>query len=458
MQKWCFLCLLGFNLLTPPWLFGQDVKLYSNQILFKDTQTNQAVLIGSDSILYKGLPLKKTKYNHTAYPGKITDYSNVFHIKGKTYLTHSSCGAVLEYRNDSIVRIDNSFLHQNQISATSFVYNNEIYYFGGYGLFTFKNILTRYDFKLNEWLEVQTHNEPPAERSSAIGIKIKNDFYVFGGITKDSSNVEERKKITDLIVWRLHLPTMKWNKIGTHVPLTFNELQTAKFIANTNLYLINDANTYEINILSNQIKKYKNKTGATPKNLFFDAASNKLTYLHFQSKNDSYILLQTELSNFLGKSIKEQTFISYTKSYFTLCAVLIGFVLLGLVFLGWKYIATKTNTFNGIEFNSTTKEFLCKGKIINSLESNEFKILSYFMSHMDTYIPLNELNNLLENTTQQETMAAIIKRRDAAMNGLALKLHLITGKETTDFLIEQKSTADKRIKEIMFLSKYIRIR
>jgi hypothetical protein len=77
---------------------------------------------------------------------------------------------------------------------------------------------------------------------------------------------------------------------------------------------------------------------------------------------------------------------------------------------------------------------------------------------MDTYIPLNELNNLLENTTQQETMAAIIKRRDAAMNGLALKLHLITGKETTDFLIEQKSTADKRIKEIMFLSKYIRIR
>ena len=123
-------------------LVAQDFQINEDCLLFREAKTNQSILIIEDSILLNVKSQKKTKLKHTFYPDKLIHYKN-FNIKDKTYLVHDGCGPVLEYRNDSIVRIDHSFLHQNQCAAVSFVYNNEIYFFGGYGLFTYKNILTR---------------------------------------------------------------------------------------------------------------------------------------------------------------------------------------------------------------------------------------------------------------------------------------------------------------------------
>ena len=87
----------------------------------------------------------------------ISDFNHVYQTSEGTYFVHSGGGAVLFYDGTSLERVDDSFYHQNQYGGKSFVYENQIYLFGGQGLFTAKNILTRYDKQLREWISINQH-------------------------------------------------------------------------------------------------------------------------------------------------------------------------------------------------------------------------------------------------------------------------------------------------------------
>lgn len=193
MRHFLFLLILiGF---LPIDSSAQKLEFNGDFLLFREAKTKQPVLIIDDSLIYKGNDMKRIAFKHTEYPAKLEEYK-FFNIGKKTYLVHEGCGPVLEYRNDSIVRIDNSFLHRNQFGATRFVYNNEIYFYGGYGLFTFKNILTKYDFQTREWIEVRTFSKTSMDtRESAFSFVKNSELYVFGGITNDEKKNSTWKKI-----------------------------------------------------------------------------------------------------------------------------------------------------------------------------------------------------------------------------------------------------------------------
>ena len=123
-------------------VFAQSSFFRQKPLLFFDKKSNQIIIIDDDSIIYKKNSNVKILLKHTVYPEKLNQYLP-FNIDNKTFFVHEGCGVVLEYRNDSIVRVDKSFLHNNQFNAAKFIYNKEIYYFGGYGLFTSKNILIK---------------------------------------------------------------------------------------------------------------------------------------------------------------------------------------------------------------------------------------------------------------------------------------------------------------------------
>ena len=114
--------------------FAQNLEFDGSFILFREAKTKEPVLIINDSLLYKGMKPIKLPFKFSDYPEKLQQYIP-FNIKDKTYLVHSGCGPVLEFRNDSIVRINDAYLQRNQYGAVHFVYKNEIYFFGGYGFF-----------------------------------------------------------------------------------------------------------------------------------------------------------------------------------------------------------------------------------------------------------------------------------------------------------------------------------
>lgn len=133
--------LLLFVLLTVSVLSSQTIPYTDDICFFQDAKTGKPITIVNDSLVYKGELKNPSVLKHSEYPGNIKDYTYHFNINKQTYLVHVGSGPVLEYRNDSIVRIDNSFLHKNQYDASPFIYKEQICLFGGYGMFTDKNII-----------------------------------------------------------------------------------------------------------------------------------------------------------------------------------------------------------------------------------------------------------------------------------------------------------------------------
>ncbi len=349
------LLLLLFFCLTPFTTKAQKFEFNGEFLLFREAKTKQPVLIINDSLAYKGNAMKRIAFKHTDYPAKLQEYK-FFNIGTKTYLVHEGCGPVLEYRNDSIVRIDNSFLHRNQYHAIRFVYNKEIYFYGGYGLFTFKNILTKYDFQAKEWIEVGTYSKTPMEtREGAFSYLINKDLYIFGGNTKDENKIPCGKQL-DTTIWKLHLPTMRWSCKGN---INLDYKRTRLFDQNQEkLYLI----TNQFNVIDPEKNTLKN----------FEIKFFSSIFSYYLEGNNIICVVQDEIrrtkklsiipiNSFKGRQLSISEFITPLPDdnniIFLLFSIIIILCLI-LLLIFRKKIKNKLKPFNGILYNLQKELFL----------------------------------------------------------------------------------------------------
>ena len=79
------------------------------------------------------------KSNELSFGDFLSYYRPVSLNNGRILFCHHGVGTVYELRNDTILRIDRSFNHRNQYNSAIFGYENNLYAFGGYGLFLTKN-------------------------------------------------------------------------------------------------------------------------------------------------------------------------------------------------------------------------------------------------------------------------------------------------------------------------------
>jgi hypothetical protein len=438
--------LLIFTLLFSVSIFSQTWNYNDRISLFIEAKSQKTIVFINDSLFYKNG--KRFQLNMTPFPGKLNEYL-ALNIAEKTYLVHSGCGPVLEFRNDSIVRIDNSYLHNNQFGSTPFIYNKQIHYFGGYGLFTYKNIITRFDFKNGEWNQEQTHGEEfPEARCCEVFSYRKNDqLYIFGGIANDPKNIREVNDVAPFL-WKLDLPTMTWKKMGTYnsklVSSEYNSIQVKN-----KLYLFHEI-LLEVDLEQNTVNKYDYSNHIVPKAML---AKNDTIYGIFENNKRKINFSKKTIEEIKGKYLGSEPFIlsyegiNYKK--YGLGGIFILFILVALIILYKKKFRKATNT--KIILNRKTNHFEFKQKKITSFEENEKKILYFLLEHPNEYVSLNTLNELFENAKQTETVTAVIKRRELAVNGLIAKVALITDIPESDLLLERKNSEDKRLKDILLL-------
>jgi hypothetical protein len=441
--------------------FAQNDKFKGETFLFQDSKTNDAIVIEHDSVYYKNSPKQFKKLNHSKYPEIISRYIS-HNINGKNYFTHCGCGPVLEWRNDSIVRIDNSFLHQNQFGAATFVYKNEIYYFGGYGLFTYKNILTKYLFKSREWMAIQTFgSEIPSFRRDANHILIGDFLYIMSGWSEDPDSYYFGQKFVDNLVWKLDLKTMKWSKEGYYNKKYDSSDNYLSFQNGSKMYMLSrGANNklLEIDIVNNTIKKYELPSLILPKNVYFDKKTNELVVLHFLSTKASSKIIRLKLNSLLINPIESETFITnpYEKWIYS-------FVLLAIVvFLSYLFYKSKIKNkliqHKSILFDNSSQQLQFKGKLIDAFDTNELKIILHLIHNQSEYIPINSLNNLFEQADLSENYSSITKRRENTLNSIITKLSLITGYNKSEIILYRKNPDDKRMKEIKLKDHFIRVK
>ncbi|MFM1754090.1 MAG: hypothetical protein RLZZ236_1029 [Bacteroidota bacterium] len=436
--------LISTSSYTQTWNYNDRVSL------FIEAKSQNTIVFVNDSLFYKNG--KRFQLKSTPFPGKINDYLPI-NIAKKTFLVHSGCGPVLEFRNDSIIRVDNSYLHNSQFGSTPFIYNKQIYFFGGYGLFTYKNIITRFDFKNGEWNQEQTFGEEfPEARCCEVFSYRKNDqLYIFGGIANDPKKIREVNDVKPFF-WKLDLASMTWKKMGTYnselVSSQYNSIQIKD-----KLYLFNEI-LLEVDFEQNTVKKYDYSNHIVPKAML---VKNDTIYGIFEKNNGKIYFSKKTIQEIKGKYIGSESFIlsyegiDYRK--YGLGGIIILFILIALNILYKKKIKKSPNT--KITFNRKTNEFEFKQKKITSFEENEKKILYFLLEHPNEYVSLNSLNELFENAKQTETVTAIIKRRELAVNGLVAKVALITDLPESSLVLERKNSEDKRLKDILLLPNLI---
>lgn len=443
------LCILFFVSIST---FAQKLEFNESFILFKETKTKLPVLIINDSILYKGLIPKRIQFKHTSYPGILQDYI-ALSIKEKIYLVHRGTGPVLEFRNDSIVRVNDAVMFQNQFQAVHFVYNDEIYFFGGYGLFTTKNILTKYIFKNKDWIEVQTYGEKSQERrSEAYSFRKGDDFYVFGGVSKDVNNIT-MTKLSDNKVWRLHLPTMRWDCVGEYDLNLLKGYINNVIVDSGKLYFLG-AFFQEFNYNTNKLYRHESLNFSEPLSAYVEG--DKIVGV-FKGNPNSFFHVG-DIKDFKAKLILTDDFITPLVGYaYYMTSASISLLVFILAFFLFKnQLIAVFNPFKGIVYNQRKQIFTHKRKLIILFDDQDKKILFYILEHLNQYVSLNELNQLFENNGISETFSATIKRREQAVNTLLIKVSKITGIDEKELILSRKNAEDKRIKDVLLLPKLLK--
>ena len=149
-------------------------------------------------------------------------------LQGITYLLYPGGGQLYSFYRGAVQRIDASFPHRNYHDGHLFSHDNSLYLLGGYGLWTTKKDLLRYDFSSNQWEKEPTLGALPENGVWGISavqtedaIFIINSSYV---ATHDQKNRVNKK------IYRLDLSSKVWTQ-----SFELDE-QTASYLTNRRRY------------------------------------------------------------------------------------------------------------------------------------------------------------------------------------------------------------------------------
>lgn len=348
------------------------------------------------------------------------------------YFVSKGCGEVYHFLDSTFVRLDHSFAHRNQYTGNPFFYNNKLYFFGGYGLFTSKNILTYYSKNRGEWfLEYTDKGQIPSPRSSCFSKITGNHFYLMSGIYH-KNNVGER--VYD--VWSYNLHHKRWKFLGKINP----EICEVFRLSNTNTYSTSRYIVYGSRLFDpfpdkNKLIEYSNDEFARVMDIITDDKGNVL--LAFRDTKGKIELQVTRLTQFLGQPRKTyQLYETNNPTFDYLWILIAGLTICLIALIGFliKKVFRKKNA--------------------NILSDADLEMCSVLQSNGTDGVELSALNHLLDDG--QSNYEALKKRRELKMKDLRIKLNEYSGIPIQEVILEKKSEKDKRIK-LFYLNPLIKL-
>jgi hypothetical protein len=412
--------------------------------LFIDHKKQIPVLVFEDSTMYQGYDFKKSKLTGLFGETPLKDLRAI-KLKGQTYIVDRGCGPVFKFEENTFNRIDKSFRQRNQYGALVFAYNNQIHFYGGYGLFTLKNIVTYYDESVGEWFELTLNSKikpEPTERN--IGLLKDKELYAWQGeIKKDSMFQEAQSPAT---VWKLNVHDKKWVKQGETQKIIesrnsyFNTFQVKDI-----LYLVTSNSIYKVDIFNNKVLRYDFKM-PNIKDCVYDPYTNQLIVMNKNISSNAKNLFFYSLDE-LTKDIasanlfyKPETSKSYT-FYFFGAGLVLGLLIIYNLFF------SKIRRNKKIVYNEK-KNTLVYNKNQIYIDKGSHDLFVFLVKNQNDFVLLDSVNDLFVNQNTQESPITINKRRDIAVKKLIFTLSTFLNKKENEILLERKNIQDKRIKEI----------
>ena len=376
--------------------------------------------------------------------------------------------------NDFLVeRDDLSFTTMNKFGGDVFVYNDDIYHHGGYGLYVTNSTLLKYNKDYNTWDEIVVSNELPTPKgiTNHTSLIWKDDYYIIGGnSTLNQTEIKNKKLI------KYNFKTNSWKSLGT-VSLDFtNNVDIATY--NEYFYVFNDdnglltalnvdkmeVNSYSMinpdqfnngelgndqilficNHLYSRSQPEKSFEGKTEKLLFENNIVN-----YFVANTSTYqasIFKSYEMSDFVDLNSKENLIVfdeRKSRNEFII-PIIIVLVILILNTL-YKNIKKEKDIIIQKLYSFEEGVLKFKNKEI-SLDENSKMILELMNSNEQ--VSSNDVVALLVNNGMSMDYASKIKNK--TIERLNEQFEFITG-STDKFIQTLKSKEDKRIQVIQLI-------
>lgn len=445
-----YLTALTFSSIT----LAQELKFSQKPKLIYDYKLKEAVLFKSDSVVLKTKQKKEVSIYKAAFPGNFSEYLFI-NVGGRNIFVHEGCGPVLEFRKDSLIRLDKSYLHRNQFLGNLFTYQNEIYFLGGYGLFTHKKIVTKFSFENKEWNLVKTNDSNIPTFENCLSKVIGDNLFVFGGSTNESANHN---------LYILNLKTKEWNVYKANVFKNFETVtqnQIGIIEEKNGFYFIDNYKMFYLDLKKNSIKQYKNKLvkhDCPGKFILKDTV-----YGIFNFKTDprySYVFEQYPLKKHINDKndfivIDQIYYEDHTELYSIISVVFILLVITMYLIIRKKYWFISVIYKTPFIYSIKNGKLFYKGKFVAVLNKYDILLLEKQLKHKNNYFALSDLNDLFSDSKLQDTMDVLIKRRETKLNGFIKTIAAVSGLSPEKICAFKKNETDKRIKEIQILPKAI---
>ena len=387
----------------------------------------------------KDLSIKEDLYDFSNI--KITDFIGVS-VNFKYYFLDPQGGAVYLFENNKFKRIDTSYKHRMQIESSVFTYKNEIYKYGGYGFWSNRNFITKFNFETNQWDFVPHFNseELPSGSHKSIVKIVEDDLYVYGGLKVNEFNPDIIENNNE--IWKFNFINKVWKKLGV------NNLQRDNILNNTKIDYGNKSlffdkktsSTSSIDFTNNKVTTYKNSTllnslSPLPISFFY-----KNKFFLFVKENPSSSILVLKIRNkdeISGEMISQKSFYG-NQSVIIILMVIIGSVLILIII--YKIIRGANKKRNKLSVKVKNK-IKFKNKEVD-LDNISFEIVKILVHN--EFVLSKDILPLLKNPHIDYAHSTRIMRDTLFQINFKLKTLI---KSETDVIVIKKSDYDKRIKQ-----------
>ena len=432
---------------------NEKIEISKKSTVFQNKRNN-SFLVFDDSSYYYEFKVSSAKWAKKAYTFRsaisFDNFKNLYtpiaSDNGSIYFVDKGIGEVYKLIDDTLKRIDQSFHHQNQYNGCLFTYKNVIYCFGGYGLFTFKNIFTYFDENLGEWfpLELPLKSAKPDPRSHSLFQLSGDRFILFGGM---QSAFEETKTYED--VWEFNFTQKKWKNLGK-INQQLNPIVSQENSTNL-LHSLprNNTKLYDLNLHKNEFKIYKSIFFSNYHQILKDTTLNTICLVFSTREDSSHVFVLSNENALSTKVLKGAIYLENTTSntYYLLFLILacILVVLFSIFFIYYKKNRTKPDLNQVKFFHKENGLYYFQNKLLEeNFELLEIMLLKKFLEQPAQILELSLTLGIFEfDEASQETAK---KRRENNLKSICEKIAQKSDLSQKDIFIETRNPIDRRIK------------
>lgn len=376
---------------------------------------------------YKTSPL--TYFTNTEYDLK--DFTSI-RVKGIFYFIENVGGKVLKLQQNKLERIDKSFTHKMQVWSSIFQYQGTIYRYGGYGFFSERPFILKFDLQTKEWESINiTSPLQPEGRAENAFLMQGDKLYVVGGTVTDPLDRKVQNQLNDY--WEFSFKEMCWTQKGEHE--LFSEFSHKNFQIDGEIYAITTDQIYTLDPEKNMLKTYKLNNSNVKLNAIYKIGNyNNRIYFVRTNNNDENVLTSVAKTDFYGELVASEV-LHFNKGTFLIELLTVLMALILIFFVGLKF--RKYNTTLLIK----SKEIKYKNTSC-SITEQENMLLKEFVKNQ------NKLeNNTIQLLTEQPQYdhSHNVRLKNALIQSLNTKLKFVFNSDEA-YIFEDKSAFDKRYK------------